>query len=663
MVIKKSKMSYLVIFAALLMSSAVQADLDLTTATWDMSSIGWGLGGNLALDDDLTTRSTCVGHALPPDPTATSTNEWIWVDLGADLQLNTVEVDFQLSAAIDYTIRLLTEAEATTLGLAVDQTAAGGVDNWTIIATAVGLPDCQPAEGEEDLSDNRELAGNADVWDFSTGVVTIPDSEVMDPNGIAAIDVIEPVGRYLLIDSTYVSDDFWGNVSIWEINVDAGPQTAPEAKNPQPKNGATSVGLLTDLSWLPGVNITAQDVYFSANFNDVNDLTITPIATGDDTLDTVSNATLGGPLDYFTSYYWRVVSTDANSLQLHPGAVWNFTTEPGVVTNISPGDGETDVAPSDSPVLVWDGFDGVSSYNVWLGTTSGSLSLVDNVAIETATLSGTSVHTEYFWQIEALDAGNNVISTGPEWSFTTGGPHYWPLDQLDSDPNVALDMDGNNNGTLISGIVWVDDAERGKCLELDGTTGMSCNTISIRNSSFTMSVWAKRADLTNDYKAFMASGEMGLMLTPTEGQLLFNSAGGVNVILNNVTNDTIWHHWSGVYDDSTGQARIFKDGEKIYDGPAGPFSNTLGDDEFRIGGRWNGFAFNGRIDEVRLYDFALTDTQVADIYLNSSDATWICQTPPFYDINDDCLTDLVELADLAAKWLDCGRYPATECGL
>jgi hypothetical protein len=215
---KRNWSKWCFVLSALLMVPAVLADLNLTTATWDMSSVGWGLGGNLALDDNLTTRSSCLAHALPPDPTATGTNEWLWVDLGADMQLTTVAVDFQDSAAVDYTIRLLTEAQATTLGLTTDGTAGGGVDNWTTIATGIGLPDCA---GDGDVGPNRKLAGTADVWNFTTGTAVIPDNTT----GTATVNVLDPIGRYLLIDTTLASDEVWGNVSIWEIDVVPEPTT------------------------------------------------------------------------------------------------------------------------------------------------------------------------------------------------------------------------------------------------------------------------------------------------------------------------------------------------------------------------------------------------------------------------------------------------------
>ena len=650
----------LVCLAVLVIVPTIQADLDLTTATWDMSSVGWGLGGNLALDDDLATRSTCVGHALPPDPTATSTNEWLWVDLGSDLQLTSVAIDFQLSAAIDYTIRLLTEAEGTALGLTTDGTAGGGVDNWTTIATAVGLPDTTPPEGEEDLSNARELAGYPDVWNFETGTVTIPDVEAADPNAIMTVDALEPIGRYLLIDSTLVTDDFWGNVSIWEIDVIAGTPTAPEAKNPWPRNGATDVSVLTDLGWRPGVEVESQTVYFGDDPNAMTD-----VAAGDGTLETVDNETIGGPLAQFTTYYWQVVSVkDPNT---YPGAIWSFTTEPGEVTNISPADGAVHVVPSANPVLVWDGFDGVSSYNVLLGTSSGSLVVADNVTAETVTLSGTLANTMYYWQIEALDAGGSVIATGPEWSFTTGGPHYWPLDE--GTGATAADTVGNNDGTLAVGMDWVVDAERGTCLEFDGVTtqadnsaGMLCGDIPLRQRSFSVALWAKRADTVDGYEVMVASGEFGLYLTPAAGQLLVNFMTG-NVSVANVTGDTEWHHLVVVYDYDAGTAKVFKDGVQVYNGPAGPWANPLGGDDFRIGGRWSGLPYNGRIDDVRLYDYVLTDIEAMNLYLNTSDATYVCESPPIYDYSGDCQTNIADLAIFGAEWLTCGRYPATECGL
>jgi len=199
----------LIIVAAMLVPVA-SADLDLTTAVGDMSSVGWGLGHGNAFDDAAGTKTATNGqdpaHKLPP--VGTSTNQWLWVDLGSDLTLSNVSIDFQFSAGVDYTIRMLTEAEGTTYGLTTDGTAGtGGEASWTTIATATGLTANSPT---------REIEGNYDSWDFTgTGTVVIPDNTT----GTTAFNVLNPTGRYLMIDATISADPTYGTISIWDIDV------------------------------------------------------------------------------------------------------------------------------------------------------------------------------------------------------------------------------------------------------------------------------------------------------------------------------------------------------------------------------------------------------------------------------------------------------------
>jgi len=113
--------------------------LDLSKAAEDVSSTGWNLWDRHAFDGNRNSRWSSV-PGLPPVPRPTRRHEWIWVDCGADVPLRSVWVDFQDSAAVDYTIRLLTEKEGAALGLAENGRAGGGVDKWKIIATGTGLP-------------------------------------------------------------------------------------------------------------------------------------------------------------------------------------------------------------------------------------------------------------------------------------------------------------------------------------------------------------------------------------------------------------------------------------------------------------------------------------------------------------------------------------------
>ena len=180
------------------------AVLNLAGSPWNMSSIGWGLGGNLAIDNNGGTRSSSVAGGLPGTP------QWIWVDMGADYRLGTVSVDYQLSSALDYTVRLLPEALA-------------GSENNPAAYTTLGTASA--------LVNHRDPFGVKDTWDFTAGTVSIPSNL---PPGTATVDVLDPEGRYLMVHATSTWDVGWGNISIWEIGVNTWeppPPVIPHAGN------------------------------------------------------------------------------------------------------------------------------------------------------------------------------------------------------------------------------------------------------------------------------------------------------------------------------------------------------------------------------------------------------------------------------------------------
>jgi len=190
------------------------ARLDLTAAPCAASSTGWSLLPSYAFDQVINSSSrwSCLAHMLPDDPTAPPGNhEWIRVDMGQDYLLTVVAVNFQAGSAVDYTVRLMTEEDGLTLSL-------NDRDNYRIIATAVDL--------DPDMGGPRGFEGSADYYRFTDGFVNIAGGP---PPGTAVVDELDPVGRYLMIDATECADDYYGNVSIYEIEVDGDvPPTIPE---------------------------------------------------------------------------------------------------------------------------------------------------------------------------------------------------------------------------------------------------------------------------------------------------------------------------------------------------------------------------------------------------------------------------------------------------
>ncbi|HUU18451.1 MAG TPA: LamG-like jellyroll fold domain-containing protein [Sedimentisphaerales bacterium] len=99
--------------------------------------------------------------------------------------------------------------------------------------------------------------------------------------------------------------------------------TLGNAGAPSPADGAIDVSRDVVLSWKPGLSaapVNGHTVYFSKNFNDVND-GIGGITQSD-------SSYTPGRLDFGTTYYWRVdeLSGPPDNL-LFEGDVWSFTTE------------------------------------------------------------------------------------------------------------------------------------------------------------------------------------------------------------------------------------------------------------------------------------------------------------------------------------------------
>lgn len=75
---------------------------------------------------------------------------------------------------------------------------------------------------------------------------------------------------------------------------------------------------------------------------------------------------------------------------------------------------------------------------------------------------------------------------------------------------------------------------------------------------------------------------------------------------------------------------------------------------------WYGdYLFRGQMDDVQIYNYDLSADDIAELY--SDVAGPFCQVRPTYDLNDDCLFNLSDIAMFAAQWFECGLYPVTEC--
>ena len=233
---------------------------------------------------------------------------------------------------------------------------------------------------------------------------------------------------------------------IWSFAVP--PKTA---YNPVPADGAASVDPEGDLSWTAGFGSKLNTVYFSDNFDEINN------AEGG--LPQGAATYSPGTLEMAKTYYWRVDEFDA--IETHKGDIWSFTTE-GAVGSPEPANGAVDV--TQSPILTWAHGVFADSHEVYFGTDAEAVKNADTSSPE---YKGSGNHgsesfdpgqlewdTTYYWRIDEAN-NTNVDSpwTGPLWSFTTA--NFLIIDDFESYNDLNEDEPGSNRIYL----AWIDGFE------------------------------------------------------------------------------------------------------------------------------------------------------------------------------------------------------------
>jgi len=117
-----------------------------------------------------------------------------------------------------------------------------------------------------------------------------------------------------------------------------------------------------------------------------------------------------------------------------------------------------------------------------------------------------------------------------------------------------------------------------------------------------------------------------------------------------------WIHIVHVYDGAN--VKIYINGEKLAD--YGATLNTAaggaGGQPFAVGfwGQYSGVqhgVFNGLIDEIALYNYALSPQEIGQLYIAGAGGT-ACVEAPQYDLTGDCQVDLEDFAEFAASWAE-----------
>ena len=196
-------------------------------------------------------------------------------------------------------------------------------------------------------------------------------------------------------------------------------------------------------------------------------------------------------------------------------------------------------------------------------------------------------------------------------------------------PNLVMHLNFDGSLTDFSGKynngAWIGNSSYGpgiigQGISLDGTSNGSYvlvehdETLDGMNK-LTISAWAKN-NPTNA-SGYIVQKHITYFLADEENRIhsyVTNKDGIAKQLVptTNATNDTEWHHYAQTYDGST--ARIYLDGEEL---KSEQFSGSVAVNPSRklyIGKNPWGNSFDGTIDEVRIYDRALTSQEILALY-------------------------------------------------
>ena len=216
----------------------------------------------------------------------------------------------------------------------------------------------------------------------------------------------------------------------------------------------------------------------------------------------------------------------------------------------------------------------------------------------------------------------------------------WHFDETGG--TMAFDSIGLVNGTLENGAAFAPGAGiSGGAVSLNQATNAFVNMGNNFNltSSFSIQAWIRMnaSDLSpsmavskhtagfyNGY--FLAVNDVGDTATGATTKSHTYVNGGISPVSTTVVNDGLWHLLVGEFDATTNEVRNYVDGQLQGTTQANGTFNTSAD--FLIGGIHNlggsgtdsGY-FTGLIDEVAVYDQALTSAEVRAIYTSVPEPT------------------------------------------
>ena len=396
------------------------------------------------------------------------------------------------------------------------------------------------------------------------------------------------------------------------------------------------------------------------------------------------------------TYYWQIeVAVDTGSETAGDpnniwGPVWSFeSTLSKPIINSGPeiqvvSDGGTAVFTVDWESLL----EGVS-FEWYSSTDPNNNTPADDVlrsTDEVLTISGATLADEGYYYCRVTNPSPFDAVSEVAGLAITREVAYWSLNESDYVGGQYLDLSGEGHHADPNGTPTFVSGQFGEGISIQRADGFAEPTTeswaragtwnpSEFSNQLSVSLWLKwdgknTADSEQILIGKRSSSNLG---DATMWQItrpgsnsnidLWWQSSKTNIQVSNVLTQGEWQQVVVTFDGTTGT--MYNNGSIVGSG-----SFALGDTEAAIeamiclGGsnfdndpdKW----LNGALDDVKIYNYALTDLQVAKDFVAVAGGS-VCvesyRPDGKYDFNGDCIVNISDFAELAASWLDCGLVP------
>lgn len=272
---------------------------------------------------------------------------------------------------------------------------------------------------------------------------------------------------------------------------------------------------------------------------------------------------------------------------------------------------------------------GVTGYRLERQVTGGTFTQIATPVGTAYTDTGLAPSTSFFYRVRAVDgAGNlsaysNLAGTTTPAQPPSGSQLAAAYAFSEGAGTTTADVSGNGNTATLIGPAWAAQGKFGSALSFDGVNDYvqvaDAGSLDM-TTGFTLSAWVL-ADTLSGFRTVLIkeapNNFTGSYLLQTNGRELvcgFNDGSfHVHQTTTAALQTNTWHHLACTFDDASNRVKLYLDGNLVVDEaePAAPIAGTA---PLWLGQTTSGERWDGLIDEVRIYNRALSTAEVqADV--------------------------------------------------